>query len=132
MLETGTVTPYGGTDHVRSSVRIVAATHDVGSVSRRASLYEALSARLSATVLRVPPLRERREDIAVLTRHFVKRRRRQFDFGPRALEPRTVELLTAYDWPGSVRELAHVIERTFALRATDDVQPGELPLVLQR
>jgi two-component system, NtrC family, response regulator len=103
-----------------------------GSVSRPASLSEALYARLSAAVLRLPPLRERREDIAVLARQFVKRCRRQLEFGPRALEPRTVELLTAYDWPGNVRELANVIERTFVLCPTENMWPEEVASMLRR
>ena len=90
---------------------------------RRDLLY-----RLNAFQLHIPPLRERRDDVVPLVRHFltrfVSRYRRR---APTALSPEAERLLTAYDWPGNVRELRNVIERIVVLGRADVVLPEHLP-----
>jgi len=112
-LENGEVSPLGERRPVTVDVRIVAATHrDLEALVRQGRFREDLYFRLQVIPLRVPPLRERREDIPALARHFLR------DLGPKGrapvLAPDALALMTAHDWPGNVRELRNVIERTLA------------------
>jgi two-component system response regulator AtoC len=115
-LEHQTFRRVGGTEDVAVEVRIVSATNaDLEAAVRSGRFREDLYYRLHVVALRVPPLRERREDIAPLARHFLdhfnKKFRRHFeDFAPAAMER-----LVAHAWPGNVRELRNVIERILLL-----------------
>jgi len=112
-LENGEVSPLGERRPVTVDVRIIAATHrDLETLVRQGSFREDLFFRLQVIRLRVAPLRERREDIAALARHFAR------DLGPKGrapvLAPDALAALTAHSWPGNVRELRNVVERTLA------------------
>jgi DNA-binding NtrC family response regulator len=112
-LENGEVSPLGERRPVTVDVRVVAATHrDLEALVRQGRFREDLYFRLQVIPLRVPPLRERREDIPALARHFLR------ELGPKGrapvLAPDALAVLTAHDWPGNVRELRNVIERTLA------------------
>jgi transcriptional regulator with PAS, ATPase and Fis domain len=102
--------PIGSERTVRSDVRIVAATNrDLAEYVRQERFREDLYYRLNEVVLRVPPLRERREDIPVLVDHFVKSANRKFGKAIRGASNVTLNYLLRYDWPGNVRELRNVI-----------------------
>ncbi|HVZ75531.1 MAG TPA: sigma-54 dependent transcriptional regulator [Polyangia bacterium] len=112
-LENGEVSPLGERRPVSVDVRIVAATHrDLESLVRQGKFREDLFFRLQVIPVRVPPLRERREDVAALARHFAR------ELGPKGrapvLAPDALAALVAHAWPGNVRELRNVIERTLA------------------
>lgn len=111
-LENHEVTPLGGTRALRVDVRVVAATHqDLAALVRAGSFREDLFFRLQVVKLRVPPLRERREDIVPLARHFLS----QLTPGRRVeLSPAAIQRLHAYDFPGNVRELRNLVERSLA------------------
>ena len=112
VLETGRFRHVGATTDLRSDARIVAATNrDLLARARHGHFREDLYYRLAAFVLRVPPLRERRDDIPLLAEHFVRRRRQQQGLLPLELSAQTCQLLQAYAWPGNVRELRNVMER---------------------
>ncbi len=107
-LEAGVVKPVGSDEQATVDVRIIAATHrdldeDVKAGRFRSDLYY----RLAVVVVRVPPLRERLEDIPVIVRHFLAQMGRP-DF---ALPPELLEQLRKHPWPGNVRELRNVVER---------------------
>jgi hypothetical protein len=115
-LENGEVSPLGERRPVTVDVRIVAATHrDLEGLVRQGRFREDLFFRLQVIPLRVPPLRERPEDVAALARHFLR------DLGPHrpgartpVLSPDALATLASQSWPGNVRELRNVIERTLA------------------
>ncbi len=112
VLETGRFRHLGATADLRSDARIVAATNrDLLARARTGQFREDLYYRLSTFVLRVPPLRERVEDIPLLAAHFIRRRRQQQGLPPLALSGQARDLLQTYAWPGNVRELRNVIER---------------------
>ena len=121
-LENGEVFPLGETRPVHVDVRVVAATHrDLGLLVREGRFREDLYYRLQVVPIRVPPLRERREDIIALARHFVNHLTPEGAEPPR-LGPDALAVLTAHPWPGNVRELRNVIERSLAF--------GPLPKLL--
>jgi len=113
----------GGGSHVHTDARIVAATNrdleaDVRSGKFRADLYY----RLSVLPLRVPPLRERLEDLPLIVAHFLETLERKLGKPLRALTPESAERLRSYAWPGNVRELQNVLERACVLAAGDAVE----------
>ncbi len=106
----------GGNRTIRTDVRFVAATNRdlkamVDENRFRADLYY----RLHVFPLQVPPLRERREDIALLTRYFVQKHAQRLGRNVETISVQTLEALTNYDWPGNIRELQNVIERSVIL-----------------
>ncbi len=122
VLQEGEVRPVGATETRTVDVRILSATHRdleeaIGSGEFREDLYY----RLNVVSLTLPPLRDRREDIPLLARHFLtalteKYRRRIHGFAPEALE-----MLTAADWPGNIRQLHNVLEQCCALCTTSTI-----------
>ena len=111
VIETGRFRRVGGTRDIASDVRFVAATNrDLLAMSQDGSFRQDLYYRLSALVLHVPPLRERRDDIVEIAELFIVTRSfdRQID---KVLTPQAAAALQAYDWPGNARELRNVIER---------------------
>jgi transcriptional regulator with PAS, ATPase and Fis domain len=113
-LENGEVFPLGERRPIKVDVRIVAATHkDLASLVREGRFREDLYYRLQVVPLRVPPLRERREDIVALARYFVRALTSEGHEAP-ALSTDALAALVAHAWPGNVRELRNVIERVLA------------------
>jgi len=118
----------GGTRPIRVDVRFVAATNqNLPGLLASGRFREDLFYRLNVMDIRIPPLRERREDIKPLARHFLEKharraRRTIFGFSDEALA-----MLRAYGFPGNVRELENIVERAVILEKTDRVQPGSLP-----
>jgi formate hydrogenlyase transcriptional activator len=106
----------GGTETVRTQARLVAATHrDLPKMVAEEQFREDLFYRLNVFPIHVPPLRERREDIAPLAEHFCAQFAERLDRKIRRIAPTTMERLTRYAWPGNVRELENVIERAVIL-----------------
>ena len=122
----------GGLRDLEVDVRIVATTNRDLEQAVAAGRFRAdLFFRLNVFPLRLPPLRARREDIAVLARHFVERMNRQLSKSVKGISPAALQLLSAYDWPGNARELRNVIERGVLLATGDEVCPGHLPSEIQ-
>jgi formate hydrogenlyase transcriptional activator len=116
VLQEGTFERVGGTRPLASDFRLVAATHrDLEAEVRAGRFREDLYFRLAAFPLRVPPLRERPEEIATLALYFLERTARRLGVAFDGLAEADVARLRAYRWPGNVRELAHVIERAALL-----------------
>jgi transcriptional regulator with GAF, ATPase, and Fis domain len=129
VLQDREITPVGARKPVAVDVRILAATHhdleaDVASGSFRQDLFH----RLNVFSIPVPPLRERREDIALLVEHFL----RSQDGPTVEIEPGALDLLMRYDFPGNVRELEHAIERARFIAADARIQPDDLPHAVRR
>jgi DNA-binding NtrC family response regulator len=118
----------GGTRSIRSDARIVAATNrELSAEVARGAFREDLYYRLNVVSIRLPPLRDRREDISPLLDHFL--RRFALDAGRPALRfsEATRAMLGAYAWPGNVRELANVVERAVVLAIDDEIGPEIVP-----
>ncbi|GKS59138.1 hypothetical protein YTPLAS18_26650 [Nitrospira sp.] len=102
----------GGTQTLKLDIRVLAATNvDVDQAIAQGRLRSDLYYRLNVFPIRMPPLRERREDIPVLARHFAKKHAERHRKSISRIASSTLKALAAYDWPGNVRELEHVIER---------------------
>jgi formate hydrogenlyase transcriptional activator len=111
----------GGTQPIRVDVRIIAATHrDLTAEIENGEFREDLFYRLSVFPLRVPPLRERRDDIPMLVRYFINRYARKAGKSIRRVNKRALDHLQSYPWPGNIRELQNVIERSVILCDTDE------------
>ena len=130
VLEDGEVRAVGADTSRTVEVRIVAATHqDLETRVREGRFRADLFSRLNVVTLRIPPLRERREDIPLLVEHFVSRARAR---NPRskvmALSPEVVSALGAMPWPGNVRELENLVERLVVLVPRETVELADLRL----
>ena len=115
VLQEGEFTTVGGRQPIRANVRIIAATHrDLRAAIRGGQFREDLFYRLNVVPIRLPPLRERTEDIADLARHFLQRA--QADGLPaKSLDQAAVDVMRGHRWPGNVRELENVMRRLAAL-----------------
>ena len=119
----------GGTALLHVDVRVVAATNrnlKAGVAAR--TFREDLYFRLSVFPITIPPLRERTDDIGILTRHFIEKFSRDLNKTPLTLSPEALDQLQAYPWPGNVRELQNCIERAVILADADVLQPRHLNL----
>ncbi len=113
------VTPVGSEDPVAVDVRVIASTNkDLEEEISRGNFREDLFYRLNVIPFSVPPLRERREDIALLARHFLKEFSAAYGRRPREMTEEAIDLLTRYSWPGNVRELRNLIERIVIMNPT--------------
>jgi two-component system nitrogen regulation response regulator GlnG len=121
VLQEGEFTSVGGRTPIRANVRIVAATHRDLRQSIRAGLFrEDLFYRLNVVPIRLPPLRERAEDIGLLARHFLDRAR-EAGLPFKTLDAGAIEALGAHRWPGNVRELENVMRRLAALTPQETI-----------
>jgi len=128
VLEEGTFMRLGGTKVIRANVRIIAATNRLlKDAVAKDEFREDLYYRLNVLPLFIPPLRERREDIAPLAldimSHFNTELRKNFV----GFTPAAAELLRDYPWPGNIRELRNVVERTMILCKDTEIDAGDLP-----
>jgi len=115
VLQSGEFSPVGGRQAIRADVRIVAATHrDLRQMIQQGAFREDLFYRLNVVPLRLPPLRQRPEDVADLARHFLTLAQRD-GLAPKTLDPSAIERLKAYSWPGNVRELENLMNRIAVL-----------------
>jgi len=130
VLQEGEFTPVGSQTPVHSDVRIIAATHrDLRQLIELGRFREDLYYRLSVVPLRLPPLRERRQDIPLLARHFLKAAA-ESGLPQKTFDEDAIDVLTAHDWPGNVRELENLVRRLAVLVADDVVGPDEVRRVL--
>jgi DNA-binding NtrC family response regulator len=124
VLQTGELTPVGSSRPRQVDVRVLAATNaDIARDAGDGRFREDLLYRLNTVEIHMPPLRERREDIADLAAIFLSRTRPNVRLSPAAMEA-----LLAHPWPGNVRELEHVIERACLLAVADEIRPDDLAL----
>ncbi len=128
VIEERSITRVGGETPVPISLHVTCATHqDLGKMVESGKFREDLYYRINAVNLQVPPLRERKEDILWLARHFLEEEAAARRGVPRLLSARAERAMTDYAWPGNVRELKHIIERACILgSARGTLQPEDL------
>ncbi|PYT93644.1 MAG: DNA-binding response regulator [Acidobacteria bacterium] len=118
----------GGTEQIKVDVRIVAASNvDLLTLVREGRFREDLFHRLNVIHLRIPPLRERREDVPLLVLHFLERFCLENNRALLQFTPNAMKLLMDYDWPGNVRELENVVERAVVLSTQNRIDVDLLP-----
>jgi DNA-binding NtrC family response regulator len=129
-LQEREVIPVGSTEPVPVDVRLIAATNrELEEEIRLGRFRSDLYYRLNVIALHLPPLRERREDIPLLARHFLERLAARGDAAeaPKRLQQETLEVLMRYDWPGNVREMENALERAVVVTRGDELTPAGLP-----
>ncbi len=129
LVQEKTIKMIGGTDDIPVDVRIVSATNrDLEKMVIEGTFREDLYFRLNVLPIRMPPLRERREDIPLLSDYFLSKFRHEFGKDIRRISSYAMDLLNKYDFPGNVRELENIIERGVALESSSIILPESLTL----
>jgi DNA-binding NtrC family response regulator len=130
-LQEKEVRPVGATQARPISARVLAATNrDLALMVEQGRFRKDLYFRLNVVNLRIPPLRDRREDIVPLAMHFLEKLEKDRE-GKRSFSDMTLQVMTEYDWPGNVRELENAVERACALSSGPVLHMGDLPTQLQ-
>jgi len=119
----------GSSETVKTDVRIISATNkDLMERMRQALFREDLYYRLNVVTIRLPPLREREGDIALLVQFFLQRISSEMDKAVSGIEPAAMKMLTGYHWPGNIRELENTIERAILLAEGDTITAEDIEL----
>jgi two-component system response regulator GlrR len=132
VLQEQQVRAVGATDDAPVDVRVLSATHrDLPAALRSGDFREDLYYRLNVVGLRLPPLRERREDVPLLARHFLSRLAERYRGSSRDFSPEAMDALVRHDWPGNVRQLYNVVEQVLALTPTGLIPVSAVERALQ-
>ena len=122
------VRPVGSTQSVKVDVRIISATaQDLAEAVKQGNFRDDLFYRINVLSIQVPPLRDRKEDIPLLVNHFTEKFKKRLNKEIKGVRPEALQALMDYPWPGSVRELENVIERTMVLTERIEIHLNELP-----
>jgi DNA-binding NtrC family response regulator len=128
VLQDQTFERVGGNTPIKVDVRIIAATnHDLKQLVSEGLFRTDLYFRLSVVTIRLPPLRDREDDLRVLAEYFLRRYGNEFGKDIRSIAPETMELLTQYQWPGNVRELESVMKQSLLTARGNILLPDFLP-----
>jgi len=132
VLQEGEFQRVGGSDTIRVAVRVIAATNqDLPGLVEQKKFREDLYYRLSVVPIRVPPLRERIEDIRALAKYFLEDFCRRNNFKPKKIDGFVWETLCGYHWPGNVRELRNIVERMAILTSSETISKESIPLEIR-
>jgi len=133
VLQEKEIRPVGSTKTHAVSVRMIAATNKIlENVVQGGSFRQDLFYRLNVVRIVVPPLRERKDDIPALITYFIRRFNERFRRDVKGIAPDAIAALTAYDFPGNVRELENLLERAYALGARDEIERASFPELAAR
>jgi two-component system response regulator AtoC len=128
VLQEKTIERVGGTRTLHVDVRVIAATNkDLAQEVKQKRFREDLYFRLNTFPIVLPPLRERKEDIPLLTEHFLKKLSKRAGVEALGISNEALDYLRRYDWPGNVRELKNCIERAIIMAGGDLITPAHLP-----
>jgi two-component system, NtrC family, response regulator AtoC len=128
VLEEGTFMRLGGTSTIKVNIRLIAATNDhLKDAVSQGRFREDLYYRINVVQLYIPPLRERKEDIVTLALEILQQFNRELKKSFTGFTPAAADLLGQYSWPGNIRELRNVIERTMILSAQGEIDASHLP-----
>lgn len=128
VLEQGTLARVGGAQPITVDVRVIAATNrDLDTGLKDGTFRADLYFRLNVVAIHLPPLRDRREDLPLLIRHFLRRKSLELGLPERTFGREALDILLRYHWPGNVRELENVVERALILSQNSVLGPEDLP-----
>ena len=123
----------GGSKEIKADFRTIAATNkDLEAAMETGEFRSDLFYRLNVFVIEIPPLRERKSDIPLLARHFLKVFTIQMNKPISGVSDEAMQLLVDYDWPGNIRELENAIERAVVICKTDEIKPADFPFANAR
>jgi len=129
VLQEGEIDRVGGSNPVKIDIRIISASNrDLEAAVSENSFREDLYYRLSVFPIKIPPLRERRDDIPILVDHFISKYSAEMNLGNKEMSVDALDVLKSYYWKGNVRELENVIERALILSEGDSINQGDLRL----
>jgi DNA-binding NtrC family response regulator len=133
VLQEKSVTPVGGNRAIQVDARVITATNkdleeEISEGRFRSDLYF----RLNVIPIRIPPLRDRRDDIPLLVEHFVGKYNREKKRTLEGVRPESLEILRRYTWPGNVRELENLVERIVVLKGAGWLEPSDIPEKIRR
>jgi DNA-binding NtrC family response regulator len=129
VIEDQVIRPVGGTKGLKADIRFITATNrDLKAAVREGDFREDLYYRINVISLQIPPLRERTEDIAALSRYYLARYAREVGKQVKSITPEAMDLMQQYRWSGNVRELQNVIERAILISEGDSILPEHLPV----
>jgi len=125
--------PVGSTKTVKVDARVIASTNqDIGRKVREGTFREDLYYRIKVAEIKLTPLRERKEDIPLLTEHFIKKYNREFNKTVTGISQNVEKIFMNYQWPGNIRELEHVIEHAFIITGQPVIIVNDLPDELKK
>jgi DNA-binding NtrC family response regulator len=128
VLEDYQIRPVGGTQSVRIDTRFISATNrDVESMIKQGKFREDLFYRINVVTIKLPPLRERKEDIEPLVRHFIQKYSGELGMNVKDIDRETLDFLINYPWPGNIREVQNIIERAVLLSEESTITAEYLP-----
>ncbi len=131
VLEERKITPLGSETPIPLDIRFLAATNlNLEEEVEKGNFREDLLFRLKVITIEVPPLRNRKEDIPVLTQHFLNKYSKEFNKEIQGVLPSAAEALESYDYPGNIRELKNIIQRAVALANNEFIALQDLPAEL--
>src|SRR5262249_31360408 len=133
VLEDQTFRRLGGVKDIKLHLRVIAATNqNLPGAGEEGAFRQDLYFRLNVIQILIPPLRERVDDIAPMTKFFIDHYNRKFKRQIEGVTDAAARLLAAHDWPGNVRELRNAIERAMILEETAYITPASLPIAISR
>jgi len=133
VIESGEMERVGSSRSKKVDVRVLSATNvDLAAACQAGQFREDLLFRLNTVEIHLPPLRERREDIPVLSMHFLSHYASRYRRKVQGLDASALQSLLQYSWPGNIRELEHTLERAVLMCRTEQIQPADLGLGVQR
>lgn len=128
VLQDGQIRRIGGSRTSKVDVRVIAAVNEAPqALVQRGLLRSDLYYRINVVSFELPPLRERREDIELLVRHFIEMFNRKFGMSVRSISPEVKRLFESYDWPGNIRELEHSVEAAMNMVEAEVIEREHLP-----
>ena len=133
VLQEQEIERVGGSKKIKLNVRVISATNsDLESLVMKGSFRDDLFYRLNVIPVNIPPLRDRKEDIALLARHFLAKNCRELNIPLMSISAEVLRAMENYHWPGNVREMENVIERSVTLSEGDSIELEDLPVQISK
>lgn len=128
VLEDHEIRPVGGTQSIKIDIRFISATNkDIENEVKDGKFREDLFYRINVITIKLPPLRERKEDIELLVRYFIQKYSKELGKAVSDIDAEALKIMKSYHWPGNIRELQNIIERAILISDDGTIRPEHLP-----